>query len=264
MKSLFTVLLVLLTLGSFAQTKTFLDFRNESVPTYPGCENAVNKEDCYRENVGSLIVQEVNKQYQALPVKAEKFQIKITIYNKATAESTYNVEIDNEKIRELTLSALKNLPLISPITDREGKPVSSTFSFYITLKHNGSTKQYEQAIISTTESMKAKPHPFPMTTARFKDCPQEDKFVTKCFQEKFIDWITTEMGNETSSFKGQKAKIKITVEKDGSVFVHSIKTDYPLLQERLEKALANFPKLEPTLMGTKPVTMTYDLMPITF
>lgn len=160
MKSKFTLLLLLLTLASFAQKRTFLDYSNESTPTYPGCENAESKQDCYIEKVGGHILEKINKYNRTTPLNIEEIKINVTIYNKETGKSTYKVEIENEQVKGLALSALKDLPVIKPITDLNGKPTSSSCGFYVILQLNKATKQYEQVIKSTVEQMKKKPHPF--------------------------------------------------------------------------------------------------------
>lgn len=265
MKSKFTLLALLLTLNMSAQKRTFLDYRNEATPTYPGCENAENKEDCFREKVGGLILEKINKYNSTTPLNTEDIKINVTIYNKETGESTYKVVIENEKIKELALSALKDLPVIEPITDLNGNPVTSSYGFYVILQLNKTTKQYEQVIKSTTQEMKKKPHPFPMKIedAHFKDCPKEDQFVTTCFQEKFNQWITKEMGDKLNSFKGQKAKIKLTIDEEGKVSVSGIKTDSEKLEAAIKKAFNNFPQMEPAVVNDNISKMTYDV-PISF
>jgi hypothetical protein len=266
MKPIFTLLLLLFTTVSFSQRKTFLDFRNESTAIYPGCENAENKEDCYREKVGALILEEINKSNTAKSLGLEEFSIKVTIFSKASGEAPFEAETDNERIKGLAVSALEKLPAIIPINDLSGKPASSSYGFFVSFKKNNNTKQYEQVIKSATEDMKKKPHPFPMVIehAHFKDCSAEDEFVSACFEDKFIIWITEEIGNELESLKGTKAKIKVAVDKEGNVSVNKIETSSDKLKKVLEKAFINFPKIKPAVINGQTSGIVYDIMPISF
>ncbi|RYJ44492.1 hypothetical protein [Flavobacterium beibuense] len=265
MKPNFTLLLLLFTTVSFSQGKTFLDFRNESTAIYPGCEDAENREDCYREKVGGLILKEINTSNTAKPLGVEEFSVKVTIYSKASGEAPFKAESDNERIKGLAVAALEKLPVITPNTDFSGNPISSTYGFYVKFKKNNSTKQYEQVTKSTTEEMKKKPHPFPMVIehAHFKNCPAEDEFVTTCFKDKLSSWIKKEMGKDLNSLKGTKAKIKLAIDIQGNVSVKSIEADSVKLKAALEKVFIKFPKMEPAVVNGQISVMAYD-MPLSF
>lgn len=101
MKNLAAFLLILFAFTAYSQ-KTFLDFRNESTPTYPGCENAENKEDCYRQKVGELVLEKVNSENAVNAFKQDRIEIQLMIRNEVSGNRPYS------KLKQAT-RALSNL-----------------------------------------------------------------------------------------------------------------------------------------------------------
>ncbi|RDI07018.1 hypothetical protein [Flavobacterium sp. AG291] len=267
MKLVSSIAILLFTFISSAQSKTFLDYRNESSPTYPGCENSENKSECYTLKISEVIVGKINEYNKTHSIASDKIQINITIGSKEDGSSVLtSLKTVDTTIENLVREAIKGLPNIAPITTPNGTPASSSAGFVITLQKNKDNNFVLVIPPSNTNKWKSEPHPFPMKieNAHFKECPMEDKFVTVCFQEHFIKWLIDEMGDKFDDFKGIKAKIRIAVDEKGKVTTKKIDTDSNELKTAIENAFKNFPQMEPGAVNGKISGMIYDIMPITF
>lgn len=267
MKLIPAIAILLFTLTSSAQNKTFLDYMNETAPIYPGCENAENKQECYTLKIGEQVVSKINEYNKTHPLASSKIQINIMIRSEADGSSEIiNLKTVETAIDSLVREAVKVLPVIEPISKLDGTPATSSKGFVITLQKNNDNNFVLATPPSNTNKWKSEPHPFPMKieSAHFKDCPTGDKFVTPCFQEHFIKWIINEMGDKFDDFKGIRAKIRIAVNEEGKTTINKIDTDSDELKAVLENVFKNFPKMEPAIVNGKISGMMYDIMPITF
>ena len=144
--SLWTILLFFLTINSFCQKKTYLDFMNEHEPTFPSCVNAIDKGKCYKMTIGKIIVKDLNAEenHEKLNEINQIIEIKLRIRSEVSGESTIlGIDSKNKNIDEIVLNSLKKLPKVQPVISKENRKVSTFNEFYVIVKKNMKTKLFE-------------------------------------------------------------------------------------------------------------------------
>ncbi|MVO08592.1 hypothetical protein GOQ30_05375 [Flavobacterium sp. TP390] len=259
------LLLLLFCLSAFSQKKTYLDFMNERTVTFPGCENARDKSECYRRSVGEIILKDLNtvSNFKKIGSIQEVIEIQLLLRTEISGETTVlKVDSKHKEIDTIVIETLKKLPQITPIVYLE--PKSSSFGFYVVVKKNNKTGRFEWVERKSKTDLSKEPYPVPndFKHAAFKNC-DTIKNDYDCFVHSFTEWLVINLGDKIDTFKKERFYIQITIDEKGNLEKKKFTCNSETLKNELEKLFEKFPKLIPAEMKGKKTKISYSI-PVTF
>lgn len=259
------VLLFLFCLNAFSQKKTFLDFMNERAVTFPGCENARDKSECFRKGIGEIILKDLNsiENLKRIGLVKDVIEIELLLRNEISGETTVlKVDSKHKEVDAIVVESLKKLPQITPIVYLE--PKSSSFGFFVVIKKNNKTGRFEWVERRSKTDLSKEPYPVPndFKHAAFKNC-DTIKNDYDCFVHSFREWLVVNLGDNISTFKNERFYIEFTINEKGNLEKKKINCKSEILKDKLEKIFKNFPKLIPAEKDGVKIKMTYSI-PVTF
>ena len=267
MKKLFAIILCFNLYIAVAQEKSYLDFINNMTPTFPGCEKANDKSECYKTNIGSLILSRVNAENSLKTIEASKAEIELLIRTENDGKSTIvRLITEDPIIKKLAYEALEKMPLVKPLySEEKGEYVVSSQGLRVTLQKNNENK-FELAPPKNKEDLSLKPYPNTQITKQidFQNCGKVAlENFSKCFSEQLSIWLGNNIeANAIAALKGQKAILKMTFDPTGSLKATVI-SESPEMKNVLENVLKTFPKVKPAEMSGKKIPSIYSI-PISF
>lgn len=253
------LLFLFLSLTAFSQ-QSELEYTNNRMPIFPGCELAENKYDCYVQKFGSMILDSLNSYHKAHPFPFEKIYIEIMIRTEADGTSVINkLRTEDETVKSITEAALENIPKVYPITTPEGDFAGSSLGFWVKLRKNETTGQYQPIIISQTEKWLGKSSPMPM---KIVDAAFPEPDIPPSLRSRFIyncaDWFISKLSPEAiTEAKGQTLMLKITIDESGNLYSHELFTTLATIKKESETILKDFPQVEPSTVDGNPYKATY-------
>ena len=259
------LLFLFLPLTTFAQ-QSELDYTNAHTPIFPGCELAENRYECYVSSFGAIISDFLNKYQKAHPLAAETIDIELMVITNADGSSKIiKLKTVDATVKSITEAALENIPKVYPVTTPEGDFAGSSLGFWIKLRKNETTGQYQPIIISQTEKWLGKSSPMPM---KIVDAAFPEPDIPPSLRSRFIyncaDWFISKLSPEAiTEAKGQTLMLKITIDESGNLYSHEVFTTLATIKKESETILKDFPQVEPSTVDGNPHKATY-MVPLNF
>ncbi|MEZ4839910.1 hypothetical protein [Flavobacterium sp.] len=244
----------------FSQEKSYLDYINETTAIYPGCENSIDKSECYRLKIGKLIQNEINKQ-ESLNDFLGILEINLALRNEMDGKiSIISIKNVDKKIEDIVINSFENLPLIQPIVDfRDGESKASSISFYVVLEKNENSNRFDLVNRKSKVDLSKVPSPNPdkIRNVILKGC-SEESLNNDCFYLKINEFILNNLEKQVvENIKGKKFIVKIKFDKNGK-----------FLKKHFDCSLENykdyFIEMFETLVIIKPAELNGEKIDITY
>lgn len=253
---------------SVSQEKSYLDFINNMTPTFPSCETAKNKSECYKANIGNLILLRINEENNIKSIDISKFEIELSIRTESTGKSTLlKLNTKDTLIKKLVGIVIEKMPLVKPLYSEATKEyVASTQSFSFVIQKNSAENLFELNLSKSNKDLSLKPYPNTTISKHigFGNCKNvEVENFSNCFNKELKIWLENNIENKSkNNLKGQSAVLKLTFDKNGNL-KSSVTSNSTEIKNEIIKVLNNFPKVEPAESNGDKISITYSI-PISF
>jgi bla regulator protein BlaR1 len=241
----------------------------EIPPTFPGCENTLDKVKCFQDNLHQHI-----KNHFTYPKEAQDSNIQGKVFVKFIVEKNGAISIVNMKgpnpiLEKEVKRILEQIPKLKPGIER-GKPVRMSMSIPIDFKIKEEEAHLVKATDSPVEVQEYKEEdiiPFLMleTVPMFPGCENAIDKKT-CFHEKLqFDIMKNFKYPKEAKDKGIQGKVFVSLifEKNGSNTITKIRGPHPILEKEAKRIIGKLPKIKSGKLKGKPVRTSWSF-PIDF
>lgn len=234
----------------------------EEVPIFPGCENASDKKDCFRDKIQEHIIKHFNYPKEAQD-KGIEGRVNI-IFTIAEDGQITNIRkqgphplLENEAVR-----MIERLPKMKP-GKHKGKVVKVPFSIPITFKLSNDSDD----VPNKEHNLEHQEIPFAVIdeVPTFPGCEgAADK--RECFQEKIQEHIRKHFNYpkeaQEQSIQGRVSVI-FTIDQDGQITNIRKRGPHPLLEAEVERIIKRLPQMQPGKHKGESVNVPFSI-PVTF
>ncbi|WP_223034441.1 hypothetical protein [Hanstruepera marina] len=258
-KLLLNFLVFFFTFNIQGQEKTYLDYLNEIAFTYPGCENAEDKDSCFEKAIGNLIINELNKSEVLFDKEIIKLLIRVDNLGNATVLEN---EVENQQLKLITHKALENIPIIEPAFSKEkSKPITRSWGFYVRIKR----EEGKYSLMGAKTKFDPKNTPYPNLAdwdfkhAVCEGCEKAEDFK-KCFKIAINNLLYEQL--KKSKFIKHKISsiVEININENGIINTVISHTGNTSLDKKIEKIIKNdFIIIKPAKRGETKINVSYSI-----
>ena len=234
----------------------------DEAPIFPGCENAADKKECFRDKIQNHIRKHFNYPQEA-QAKGIEGRVNI-IFTIAKDGQITNIRkrgphplLENEAVR-----ILERLPKMQP-GKHKGETVKVPFSIPITFKLSSDTDNVPGK--KNGQEIQAIPFTVIDEVPIFPGC--EDAADKKeCFMEKIQEHIRKHFNYpKEAQEQGVQGRVNVifTIAEDGQITNIRKRGPHPLLEAEVERIIKRLPQMQPGKHKGESVKVPFSI-PVTF